>query len=93
MLINLNVSVFLFQAIKTVKKGPTTLDMVLEAIAANDDRKGVSVASIKSYLLDKYQVMVNYNPLISYGSEEIIKTTVLISFGYISFLSFNTSRH
>ena len=39
-----------------MKKGPTTLDMVIEAIKSSEDRKGASVASIKTYLVEKYQV-------------------------------------
>ena len=39
-----------------MKKGPTTLDMLIEAIKASEDRKGASVSSIKTYLVTKYQV-------------------------------------
>ncbi|KAK2165705.1 hypothetical protein LSH36_46g04000 [Paralvinella palmiformis] len=33
---------------------PNTVDMVLEAITALDDRKGVSIPAIKSFILEKY---------------------------------------
>lgn len=39
---------------KKVSTGPKTTDMVVEAIAALNDRKGASVPAIKKYIVEKY---------------------------------------
>ena len=46
----------------TASTQPKTIDMVVEAISAQTDRKGASVPSIKSYILEKY-VSVDPNML------------------------------
>ena len=38
-------------------EGPSTLEMVVEAIKHHEDRKGTSVASIKMYILNTYPMV------------------------------------